>query len=246
MTVYEPPSRYEPLTDTDSGSTTFTEPDSNTGKSTAVQDKKNTTSKRRPRQIKPTSGSIDFSWSGTNGGYVTAKLRPIAETTATLQPDVQQSWVAFLTIQCNDIARLMREGIFFSPVYNLLPEKGYVEAETEATRTNLGGRHTRKWFLGENTDGRPALWKAELELTGGTVEIATSVRLEDLSYENVAEMTATNFKGHSIYNYDAAHPGKSYNCRYDDMPMNRFWPWPRDAESDVKPAPPTCDRCTLL
>ncbi|KAH6621148.1 hypothetical protein B0J18DRAFT_431692 [Chaetomium sp. MPI-SDFR-AT-0129] len=140
----------------------------------------------------------------------------------------------------------MREGLFISPYYNALPEKGYVREETRHAWRQLGGRYTRTWFLGGNTNGSPALWKGELELTSGTENIATSVRLEDLSYENVVTMKATNYQGYSVYRYDAADPNKSYNCIYDDMPMSGLWPWPRDAESDAMPHPQSCDGCTIL
>ncbi|KAK4155233.1 hypothetical protein C8A00DRAFT_31942 [Chaetomidium leptoderma] len=56
-------------------------------------------------------------------------------------------------------------------------------------------------------------------------------RVQNLSRENVYRAYAFNADMHVVYAFEYHRPSYCYNCIYDDMPLQGWWPWPRPRES---------------
>ncbi|KAK6069245.1 hypothetical protein SCUP515_09128 [Seiridium cupressi] len=158
----------------------------------------------------------------------------------------RQPWFGMMSIKCDDVARLMREGFYWDGS-NLIQGEGYSQSnirpppiclrhsDAAPTGWNPAWKHEQCLIL-RDLQHEPPLWVAKLSLYGASADILRRVRLESLSTENVARMRARNPSKNRMYGYKAWRKDESYNDVYDDMVMGGWWPWP-GKNGPVMPAP---------
>jgi hypothetical protein len=127
----------------------------------------------------------------------------------------------------------MREGFFWS-AENILPEEGYMSHSTTPAWSDLGFHHTRVWGLADKSNGETPLWVAQLEVLSHSVSIPSDFQVHNLSRENVHRSQAWNAERQLVYHFESCSPRDSYNCIYDDMPLQGWWPWPKQREGSTR------------
>jgi hypothetical protein len=139
-------------------------------------------------------------------------------------------WIAHLEVKSIDIARLMHEGFFWS-AENIIPEEGFMSSETKPGWTRFGFRYKRTWILTDKSNEEVPRWVGYLEVITPSREILPSFRVQELTGGNIYAAFAWNGLDQLIYNYHYRWPQKSYNCIYDDKPLQGWWPWPKEEGS---------------
>jgi hypothetical protein len=161
---------------------------------------------------------------GQERGLVELRMLPIrgaAERPAALP------WVAVLEVKCRDVARLMREGLFWT-AGNIVPGKDYISWETRPENRSLGYHYKRTWILVDKSKGQARQWVGRLEVMSPRADLLLGFQVQDLSTDDVYAATATNGFRHCIYNFDRRFSHHNYNCIYGRKPLKGWWPWPRD------------------
>ncbi|KAI1748553.1 hypothetical protein F4782DRAFT_550539 [Xylaria castorea] len=143
------------------------------------------------------------------------------------QVPTNQDWAAVLMVKCCDIPRLMREGFHWDSS-NIIKEEGYVDTDfSNAYRRSDGiWSGTRHYFLRDLQ--QPPLWIATIELFAPKTETLYRFDLNILSRENMRCTNAKSQSGHAIYCWAYGLPELSFNAIYGEMPMEGWWPWPRN------------------
>jgi hypothetical protein len=141
-------------------------------------------------------------------------------------------WAAVLDIKCDDIARLMREGFFWS-VENILPEEGYMVPSTNPEWTAAGYYYARIWTLADNSNGEDPRWVAKLKVYTSSLDLLPGFQVQNLSRDNVWLAHGWNRLEQVVYAYDYTQPTYNYNCIYSDRPLQGWWPWPREDSPPV-------------
>ncbi|SPQ20816.1 1ec8cfd3-4f7b-49aa-a85e-3e79e75486b8 [Thermothielavioides terrestris] len=164
-------------------------------------------------------------------------IRMVPNLNGRLVDDCREAaWMVDLLVGCADIARLMREGFFWSAA-DVLPEQGRIAKRLPAEWADSGFRHCRVWILMDRSHGDAPQWVASLELFARSFELLPRFRLQDLSPQNICEAVAWVPSGDVVYNYDCRSPGRNCNCIYDGMPLQGWWPWPKDEGACVAEVP---------
>ena len=146
--------------------------------------------------------------------------RPSAQT------DASVPWAAALCVKCDDVARLMREGFFWS-VENVLPEEGCLSDNTDSQWLSLGFSYARTWTLIDKSNGDDPRWVAQLDVLTRFPELLSGFEIQNLSRRNVWSARAWNPFDQLVYHYDYSSSGRNCNCIYGDRPLQGWWPWPR-------------------
>lgn len=149
-------------------------------------------------------------------------------------------WVAVLEVKTTDIPRLMREGFFWS-AENVVPEEGFMSRETKPGWTQFGFHYKRTWVLVDKSNPTPK-WVGLLDVVTRSYEILPNFQVQDLTRGNIYEAFACNGLGNIIYDYYHRWPRKSFNCIYDDKPLQGWWPWPKEEGAFATSAGPGSDR----
>jgi hypothetical protein len=142
-------------------------------------------------------------------------------------------WAAGLMVKCRDVPRLMREGFFWS-AENILPEEGYMSHSTTPGWSDIGFHHKRVWSLADKSNGDTPLWVAQLEVRSHSVTILSGFQVHNLSRKNVHRANAWNEERYLVYHFGSQSPRDSYNCIYDNMPLQGWWPWPKPGEGSTR------------
>ncbi|KAK4100080.1 hypothetical protein N658DRAFT_497794 [Parathielavia hyrcaniae] len=111
----------------------------------------------------------------------------------------RKAWAASLVIRCDDVARLMREGFFWSPD-NVVPEEGHIFGAKDARWLVMGYTIGRAWILTDKSQpaGKPPRWVGKLELYANPLDILPTFRLQNLSVRNVCDAVARNGRGQGV------------------------------------------------
>jgi hypothetical protein len=163
-------------------------------------------------------GGLDQQW-----GKIELKMMPNLDTPKCLETP----WAGVLEVKCRDVARLMREGFFWS-AENVLPEEGYMAEESRPEWLAIGCRHKRTWILADRSSGQEPQWVGSLEVVSPHLEVLSRFRLQNLSRKNIYSAGAWNALEQMVYSHDYRYLSKSFNCIYDDKPLKGWWPWPRE------------------
>ncbi|KAK4150385.1 hypothetical protein C8A00DRAFT_37008 [Chaetomidium leptoderma] len=158
-------------------------------------------------------------------GWGTLDLRMRSDFTSPHPEHRALPWEAVLAVKCQDVPRLMRDGFFWS-VDNVLPEEGYM-THTSMVKPEWraqGYHHIRTWFLIDKSNGESPQWVARLQVFATTSELLPRFRVQTLSRDNVCSATAWDAHGRTVYNYDWGWEDSSYNCIYDDKPLQGAHP----------------------
>ncbi|KAH9897418.1 hypothetical protein F4778DRAFT_793504 [Xylariomycetidae sp. FL2044] len=154
----------------------------------------------------------------------------------------QQPWVGYLSVKCDDVPLLMREGFYWSAA-NVVKEESYFCNISDfywkhnASKGGVPFRRTRRYYL---KDFQQQRWVAKFEAMAPDNATLSSVRLDSLSEDNVVSAWAESLTRKEIYEFHVEDPKGAFNAIYDDMPLPGWWPWPkkRDAAEMEKRA---CD-----
>jgi hypothetical protein len=130
---------------------------------------------------------------------------------------LDHQWAALLSIKCDDVPRLMRDGFFWSED-NLIPEEGYIDYSVK-------GRYYRRHYFLEDKKKR-RLWIANIIVKAPSVEAIFRFDLGQLSIENMQKAGAISQNGYAIYGYHYNFPSLCFNAIYDNMELPGWWPWP--------------------
>ncbi len=146
-------------------------------------------------------------------------------------------WFADLAVSCRDLARLMREGFFWSPD-SIVPEEGYTLPDTVPHMASKGFKAARVWRLidrqqraGEATP----LWIGWLTVDFRDLALLSTFRIQDLSVDMISMASARNAKGKVVYDFSRYVPERCVNYIYDDMPLRGWWPYPRLDDDQTAP-----------
>ncbi|KAI0139929.1 hypothetical protein F4776DRAFT_567019 [Hypoxylon sp. NC0597] len=150
-----------------------------------------------------------------------------------------QKWFAQLHFKCENVPQLMREGLYWT-TDNVAWEDGFVGETSKTCRhhytpellqkiKNSGFWWTRHYFL-RDIQHKPPRWIAHFQFHSATTHILTEIRLGDISVENVFNALAMTNDTNLIYLYGRHDPAGAFNAIYDDMPMDGWWPWPKEDE----------------
>ena len=101
---------------------------------------------------------------------------------------------------------------------------------TPSEWSNIGFDHERVWSLADKLNGETPLWVAHLEARSRSVPTLSGFQLRNLSRENVHRAHAWNADQQLVYHFDNHSLSNSFNCIYDDMRLQGWWPWPRPRE----------------
>ncbi|KAK3312763.1 hypothetical protein B0H66DRAFT_631541 [Apodospora peruviana] len=151
------------------------------------------------------------------------------------------SWYAILTVQCESLPRLMKEGLLCNPEANIVKERGSV-GKVDPSPSTLGYPLARTWILEDvpsnNEPGAVVPFRPQctgcLTVWAHTTSVLANFKLgETISAANFFRVCGTNHLGHSMYNFEAENPHENINCVYDGMPLRGWWPWPRAADADA-------------
>ena len=177
-----------------------------------------------------------YTWSnceiGKGWGVLVLEMVPNPKENES-EPTTSLPWAAGLTVKCRDVPRLMREGLFWA-AENVLPEEGHMSSSTPLEWSDLGFRHARMWSLADKSNGATPLWVARLEVFSRSVPTLSGFQLQNLSRENVHRAHARNAEKQLVYGFEFNRPGYCYNCIYNDMPLQGWWPWPRPREGRAR------------
>jgi hypothetical protein len=141
-------------------------------------------------------------------------------------------WAAVLDGKCDDVARLMREGFFWS-AEDILPEEGYMSNSTNPEWSAAGFNYARVWILADKSNGENPRWLAKLKVYASDFQLLPGFQVQNLSRKNVWRAHAWNPLEKMVYQYDRAHPGINFNCIYGARPLQGWWPWPREDSPPV-------------
>ncbi|KAK4154564.1 hypothetical protein C8A00DRAFT_14332 [Chaetomidium leptoderma] len=141
------------------------------------------------------------------------------------------SWAGAIRVRTQDVARLMREGFFWS-AENILPEEGCMFHATGGEWRDMGFHYARTWTLADKSNGDNPRWVAQIDIITPFFELLPRFQVENLSRENVWTASAWNGLQQFVYQYDYHWPAYNYNCIYGDMPLQGWWPWPREDGSN--------------
>ena len=202
--------------------------------STTAQTPQTSTSNRERSDSAPTQQQEPiYTWNNCESGGPWAQLRMVMvnDPAAAHWDPTGARWAAGLAVKCRDLPRLMREGFFWS-AENILPEEGHMtNAEYREWARGLG-RHAygRVWHLADKSNGEAPLWVARLEVCSRSVELLGRFEVRNLSRNMVYEAFAWNAEYRAVYAFRHYQPDGCFNCIYDEMPMEGWWPWPGPME----------------
>ncbi|KAI1084872.1 hypothetical protein F5B20DRAFT_591908 [Whalleya microplaca] len=163
----------------------------------------------------------------TTGPVSNGKLYPLKKNIEfTFSPDptahpATQEWRGLMVIECVDVPRLMREGIYWTSD-NVMKEEGWLSKNA----TGLTWSHTRQYFLQDLQ--KPTRWLANLKIESSSYTALRNVRPENLTVENMDSAYAWGYSGREIYMWQSRDPSTWINVIYNDMPLERMWPWPKE------------------
>ncbi len=146
--------------------------------------------------------------------------RPSPQTNASVP------WAAVFRVKCDDVARLMREGFYWS-AENILPEEGYLSDKTDPQWSALGFRHARIWTLADKSRGDDPRWVAQIDVLVRDPRLLPKFEIQGLSRRNVWAARAWNPRDQRVYQYQYLVPSYNCNCICGDQPLHGWWPWPR-------------------
>ena len=121
--------------------------------------------------------------SASNGYSLLVREHGIASLCFVIDPSAPRAgkaapWEATFTVNCADVPRLMREGLFWS-TDNIVPEEGFVRAAHPQSRA-LGYSHVRTQILTDKPESRGGHggleWVASFEVAATAIETLTGFR----------------------------------------------------------------------
>jgi hypothetical protein len=147
--------------------------------------------------------------------------------------DRKKDWFLKVEFRCDDLLRVMREGLYWT-MSNVVPEKGWLG---ERTTNSITTTHPwqRVWELREyaNKPAPESRWVAVMTLYTFTVQTAANFRLDTLRHRNIGSCKATNKLGNCVFLYNRIS-NNNYNCFVDKLhpTYGCWWFWPMDAILD--------------
>lgn len=141
-----------------------------------------------------------------------------------------QDWGAVLFVNCSDVPRLMREGLYWD-TDNVIKRDGYVRPNPNLYNSSFrqDGKlwvGIRYYFLRDLQ--RPPRWTASIEVYSSSYRALYRFDLSQLSRKKIISGVALNQSRELIYEYHHGQPQRCYNAIYNKMPMKGQWPWPRE------------------
>jgi hypothetical protein len=135
--------------------------------------------------------------------------------------DLNVEWTAQLYVTTWDLPGLMRDGLHLTP-------ENVQEQDNHFKWGSLleGGKivYPRSYTV---IDSR---WSGHLHVCAWTATPLVNFRIHHLSAAKVLTASVGDDKEKLMYCYDLDRPEHSFNCVYDDMPLDGLWPWPKREE----------------
>lgn len=142
------------------------------------------------------------------------------------KPHNDAIWIARMDIQFKDVCATMEQGLYWSRD-NIDPTGSKVFHNSWGKSAEDGFTRGRQFHLIDLAEDPQ--WKASLVVYAPKVKALSEFRIQNLSVDNIADMTAFTGDGRWIYEYNRGDPGQNFNAIYDDMPLGGWWPWPKNA-----------------
>ncbi|KAH6896838.1 hypothetical protein B0T10DRAFT_454727 [Thelonectria olida] len=147
-----------------------------------------------------------------------------------LVPTNNEDWVASLVVRTHNMPILMRQGLYWGEAnlqlsrahFQFAGDQGFQRAPVEGSWT-----HCRVYRL---IDLEYGLWNADLRVYSYDIQPLADFSVGDISRDNIWLAVGRNEKQERIYNYSRDRPDQNFNAYFDDMPLEGWWPWPKDDE----------------
>lgn len=143
-------------------------------------------------------------------------------------------WKVWMGLRVMNIPHLMRHGLHWSRA-DILAEKGFMtfhgsDPELTSEHKKAGWLHTRTFFLEchEGIDDEGG-WFGRIKVYAKDTATLASFKLADMSLDTMSSCEALNWDRQIVYAYESTMPGKAFNAIYDDMPLQGWWPWPKES-----------------
>ncbi|EFQ35660.1 hypothetical protein CGRA01v4_09844 [Colletotrichum graminicola] len=152
--------------------------------------------------------------------------------------DEDIKWEAFLQVKVRNLPRLMAEGFYWNEA-NLEREAGYIERRLlKDDPFNDDDRWSccRTFFLSDLSDDPQ--WAAKLIVYAEKLTVLSSFTITNINMDTMDGAVACNKVADErsatrwVYFWDRNYPEDNFNAIYDDMPLEGWWPWPREEFDD--------------
>ncbi|KAM5354205.1 hypothetical protein ACJ41O_000855 [Fusarium nematophilum] len=160
-------------------------------------------------------------------------------------------WMGVMTVQVEDLPRLMKDGFFWSMDNVLEAGGGFAGEKSNAPHdvvmdeqlamegvrkcyispeaTAQGWKHVRFYHLVDLPKENPR-WIADLAIYARELRLLTNFALNSLNLSHVSGVQGHDLNGTMVYNYVASDPNRNLNALYNNEPLGGgWWPWPRAA-----------------
>ncbi|KAM3564670.1 hypothetical protein MY1884_000611 [Beauveria asiatica] len=143
-------------------------------------------------------------------------------------------WYAELTLKVNDVAALLKNGLFWSEDNIDSTDNFFVDGNNAPHPGSAWiyplHRHGRYYKL---IDTESAQWHGTLMVRAHTMSMLRQFRPRQLSLANVRFVSAKNPQGRAVYHFDSVESDRCFNAILDDTPLEGWWPWPKKEDMDA-------------
>ncbi|KAI1438157.1 hypothetical protein GGR50DRAFT_534160 [Xylaria sp. CBS 124048] len=142
-----------------------------------------------------------------------------------------QCWFAELLVKCDDVPRLMREGLHWDET-NIIGEEGFIDIgginsiykpdTTIPSYADSERWHVKNHYFLTDSQHAPPLWNAHLSVYARDIPSLSRFTLRGLSRKNTVAAMAWSEAEEIIYVYENGNA--PVNSVYPEMPLEGWWP----------------------
>ncbi|KAK3372129.1 hypothetical protein B0H63DRAFT_526989 [Podospora didyma] len=148
-------------------------------------------------------------------------------------------WMARLEFDCNDLPKLMRDGLRWDSAMNVIRERGFWAPVSEPEYQSKYAVF-RQWHLQEHTT-KPETecrWVARAKVYAQKVYQLSDFKLWALDRVNIESAVAHNQDGQQVFHWCKRDPEWDINCIHDGADyfscgVGKWWFWPMGGERDL-------------
>lgn len=148
-----------------------------------------------------------------------------------LESGENATWVARLVVKTGNIVGLMKGGFHWSSK-NVHSEASHFDMKVNDPELSRYGRDfSRTFYLSDSRT--PVSWTAKFEVAANESSDLARFKINDLELGQIQQADAWNTNGQLIYHYRRHDQNNNFNAIYDDLPLEGWWPWPKQNEQAV-------------
>ncbi|CAI0642658.1 unnamed protein product [Colletotrichum noveboracense] len=140
-------------------------------------------------------------------------------------------WMARLVVKTGNIVGLMKGGFHWSPK-NVHSEASHFDMKVNDPELSQYKQEVSRTFYLSDTR-TPVSWTAKLEVAANKQSDLARFKVNDLELDQIEKAEAWNTNGQLICHYCRHDQYNNFNAIYDDLPLEGWWPWPKQNEQAV-------------